>query len=83
MHKKRPFSVHILRDVYRKRPFLVHIYRSIPTEGLPSSSLGALSPSEELDEASTEIEEYVPLSFLRGKPNPPISPPNTLCNRPY
>ena len=25
MHKKRPFSVHILRDVYRKRPFLVHI----------------------------------------------------------
>jgi hypothetical protein len=25
MHKKRPFSVHILRDVYKKRPFLVHI----------------------------------------------------------
>jgi len=28
MHKKRPFSVHILRDVYKKRPFLVHIRSS-------------------------------------------------------
>ena len=28
MHKKRPFSVHILRDVYKKRPFLVHICSS-------------------------------------------------------
>ena len=29
MHKERPFSVHILRDVYRKRPFLVHIPLSL------------------------------------------------------
>jgi len=28
MHKKRPFSVHILRDVYKKRSFLVHIRSS-------------------------------------------------------
>lgn len=35
MHKKRPFLVHVPKDMYRKRPFLVHIYRSIPTEGIP------------------------------------------------
>ena len=56
MHKKRPFSVHVPKDMYRKRPFLVHIYRSIPTEGIhPSSPLGVLSPSEELDEAGIDI----------------------------
>lgn len=26
MHKKRPFLVHVPKDMYRKRPFLVHIY---------------------------------------------------------
>lgn len=26
MHKKRPFFVHVPKDMYRKRPFLVHIY---------------------------------------------------------
>ena len=53
MHKKRPFSVHVPKDMYRKRPFLVHIY--IHWGIHPSSSLGALSPSEELDEAGIDV----------------------------
>ena len=44
MHKKRPFSVHVPKDMYRKRPFLVHIYRSIPTEDLPPISLRSPLP---------------------------------------
>lgn len=54
MHKKRPFLVHVPKDMYRKRPFLVHIYthRGYPP---PHLSLGALSPSEELDKAGIDV----------------------------
>jgi len=45
MHKKRPFSVHILRDVYRKRPFLVHI----PLSSLCVEWGGECGESPELD----------------------------------
>ena len=73
MHKKRPFSVHVPKDMYRKRPFLVHIYNLYPLRVSPSSPLGVLSHSEALDETSTEIEKDVHLSLLRGKlhPHPP------------
>lgn len=53
MHKKRPFLVHVPKDMYRKRPFSVHIYTH--RESPPRSPLGALTPSEELDKAGIDI----------------------------
>lgn len=84
MHKKRPFLVHVPKDMYRKRPFLVHIYRSIPTEDLPPISLRSALPFGGAGRGFDGDRGVCTsaLYFLRGEALLLPSLPNTLCDRP-
>jgi|GEM_PF-3101350 len=74
MHKKRPFSVHVPKDMYRKRPFLVHIYKSIPTEGIPLIALRSALPLGGAERDFDGDREVGTPVFSEGEA-PPSQPP--------
>ena len=74
MHKKRPFLVHVPKDMYRKRPFLVHIYKSIPTEGIPLIALRSALPLGGAERDFDGDREVGTPVFSEGEA-PPSQPP--------